>query len=73
MKRIVISYMEIPERVGGIIYKTSEIYTEEKDVLVTIMDIRERGHVVNHGYKTKFIFPSAILSAEVEQTWSHLK
>jgi predicted transcriptional regulator len=73
IKKIVISYMEIPERVGGIIYKTSEIYIEEKDVLMTIMDIRERGHHINHGYKTKFIFPSAILGAEVEMTWEHLK
>jgi hypothetical protein len=57
---------------GGILYKTSEIYVEEKEILLKIMDIRERGYHITNGYNTKFIFPSAILSAEVEMTWSHL-
>ena len=73
MKRILISYMHIPKGTIGAISKEFEITIEEKNVLLRIIDLRERGFAINHGTETEFILPSAILGAEVEMTWEHLK
>ena len=72
MKRIVISYVEISETTGDIIPKKTWIFAHDGEVLTTIADLRERGHVIRFESKTKFIFPSAILSADVDMVWEHL-
>lgn len=72
MKRIIISYMEYSEKLGGVVYKKGEIHVNERDVLSAISDLVTRGHTITFNGHTTFIFPSAILSATVDQTWSHL-
>jgi hypothetical protein len=72
--KIVITYVDIDSvfgYVGHAFYKTLEIPVPvPEDVICQIMDLRDRGHQISTPDKETFIFPAAILKAEIIKGWS---